>query len=751
MKKNTVVFMLILLLLPVFAFGEVIAIGDMVENETYSGSTLLMDGDTLHILRHSKTGETIITEYPDYTITDVVYTKHVRCYALQEDHTFLPCDKHCGTRIELDGIKGVCTSPDGHTYVVDDRYHLLQWTPDQDQPWQELASLDTTGLALKKEDDAVTNCLVVQDGHAYMSFDNETGTETTLYEFDCATGSRRSVCTMAWLRDVECASQGKILVCGNKTSGFAYHYLVDVKTGEMEKVQIELPEFMTDTVLTDDGWYVCGATSIYKVAFDETKTKLFALSGSYGRQMALDSQGKNLYVLQIDNQLAIYPLAQQTEVQQLRVVGDLSLLREVNGYVPSLADFNKGYGEVELVQASRPESFQEIAQALVLEDDSFDLMLLSVQQADMESLFDKGYYVSLSGFDSVKTFVTKMFPVYQEHCMWGDEIAALPVFTYNRTMLWNQDLWNSCEIPSVPQTWDEFFDCIEWLDAESYLDSYPLFSDNGSRYPDAYTRILQYLLNGHCASAAGDGEAFTWKDADLQRLLERLQALENVIRRNEAYAFSEDGFFYPEASLSVLESTSGNVLYSAGYGEEYSPLLLAMSANEDASLTASLTVLVVNPYGKHAELAAQLCAYIAQNPTPYQRCIFLQEGKEGIRTEDFAAWVEEWQKDMDEVTSAINDLDKDNTNALTALMDREVELQRLWMEKERKSWLVTQASAERYHACVPALWIRTRESADIVDNYGEKALEKFTEGTLSADELLNSLEKLLLTMRMEKQ
>lgn len=738
LKKVTAVFIVILLLLPTCALSEVIVIDDNLKStEMVMTQCLLMQGDTVHVL---------------WRVDDVEsYTVEYRCYALQKDHTFLPCERHCETTIGENGLTAISISPDGNTYIIDGQYQLLQWMPDQDSPWQMILKLDTSDLELISERYHPNDRFVVQDDHVYLFFTNETDTASTLFEYDCTTGARRKVCSMAWFNDVASGGQGKIYVCGSKTGGYGVHYLVDIKTGEMEKVPLELPEYWTDFVLKDGGWYIGGASSIFEGSFDGTTTKLFTHSGTTSLQMALDSRGENLYALQLDNRLAIYPVGQQTDVHQLRVAGDLSLLQETNGYIPALADFSKSYGEVELVQASHPQTFQEIAQALVLEDDSFDLMLLNVHQADMEALFSKGYYVNLSDADGVDAFMDKMYPVYQELCVWEEEIAALPIFTYNRAMLWNRELWDSCGIPTVPDTWDAFFDCIEWLDAEGYLDAYPLFSDTGSRYPDAYTRILQYLLNSHCAASAKRGETFTWKDADLQRLLERLQALEPVIRRNEAYTFKEDGFFYPEASLSTLEATGGKYISVPVYGEAYSPMLLAMTRDEDANLAATLTVLVVNPNGKNAALATQLCAYIAQHPIPYQRCIFLQEGAEGIRTEDFSAWEAEWQKEMDEVKAAADALESGNTAGLAALQEREHTLLAQWQEKDRTSWLVTPQSAEKYHTCVPALWIRTKESADIIDNYGEKVLRDFMEGSISAKEMLNSLEKLLFTMQMEKQ
>lgn len=758
MSRNTLLlkivitlFMVISLFLPIYAFGEEIIINDEVAaNESIDSEFLLMHEDEVHILRCSFTKEMRTTHYPDYSIDEPFYTYYYQCYSLQEDHTFVSCENHCESIFE-NGITAISCSPDGNTYLIDGQYQLFQWTPDQASPWKAITVLDTSGQGLYSERYSVENRFFVQDNHVYLWFANETDTSAALFDYDCTAMTRRKVCSMAWIMDVKPGVQGRIYLSGSKTGGYGDHYQVDIKTGEMEKVPLSLPEYWTGVVAKNGGWYIYGATSVFDGSPDGPTEKLFAHSGETSWQMAVDSRGENLYALQLDHRLAIYPVVKQTDVHQLRVAGDLSLLQETSGYIPALADFSKSYGEVELVQASQPQTFQEITQALVLEDDSFDLMLLNVHQADMEALFSKGYYVNLSDVDGVDAFMDKVYPVYQEYCVWGEEIAALPIFTYNRAMLWNRELWDSCGIPTVPDTWDTFFDCIEWLDAEGYLDAYPLFSDTGSRYPDAYTRILLYLLNSHCAASAKGGETFTWKDADLQRLLERLQALEPVIRRNDSYTFKEDGFLYPEASLSALESTGGKHISLPVYGEAYSPMLLAMKTDEEPNLTATLTVLVVNPNGKNAELATQLCAYIAQYPTPYQRCIFLQEGAEGIRTEDFSAWEAEWQKEMDEVKAAVNALESGNTAGLAALQEKELTLLAQWQEKDRTSWLVTPPSAEKYQTCVPALWIRTKDSADIIDNYGDKVLRDFVEGSISAKEMLNSLDKLLFTMQMEKQ
>lgn len=151
MNRNTsllriviTVFMAISLFLPTYALGEEIIIDDDVAtDESIHTELLLMRGDAVHILRYSSTMELRTTHYQDYSIDEPFYTHYYQCYALQEDHTFIPCENHCESICE-NGITAIFVSPDGNTYLIDGQYQLFQWTPDQASPWKVITMLDTS-------------------------------------------------------------------------------------------------------------------------------------------------------------------------------------------------------------------------------------------------------------------------------------------------------------------------------------------------------------------------------------------------------------------------------------------------------------------------------------------------------------------------------------------------------------------------------------------------------------------------------
>lgn len=735
------------LFVPLCALSEEIIIDDKLPpEERLNIRLLLMQGDTVHILQKSSTCEDVENDPEFYPI----YTYYHRCYALQPDNTVVPCDKHCETIFD-NGIGSISCSPDGNTYLIDAQYRLYQWTPDADSPWKMLITLDTSGLVLDRYESTTYDGFFVQDNHAYVRAENEFGTTATLYEYDCTTAERREISTLPKIGGVHPSDvPGKLYVQASRGGSYLLDYLMDIKTGKIEMINLGVSEMRTAVAVKEGGWYIYGNISVFEGTTEGEMKKLFTHSGRTCWNIVLDSRGEKLYALDTADRLVVYPVKQQTETHQLRVAGDLWGLREEKNCIPRLSEFSKTHGEIELLQAPNTDTFHKIAQAMLLKDDSFDMMMLSVSQSDLEAMFSKGYYTDLTGINGVEAYMDKVLPVYREHCLWDGKIVALPIMADNRAMLRNEELWETLQIPMVPETWDAFFDCIAWLDAEGLLEEYPLFADNGSRYPDAYNRIRLNLLDAYCASSARKGGVFTWKNAELQRLLERLVELKDAIQRNDAHTFVEDGFFYPEASTSSLVGTYKGVSYGVGYSDAYVPMHLAMAEGETPSLTTRLDVLVINPYSKNIDLVTQLCSYIVKNHTPYQRCVFLQEGREGIYDDEFAPWVEDWQKRLDEIEAAEAALDPNDEEGRIAWQEQREMLQFNRNVREEVYWNVTSKSAEWYHASIPALWVKTKKFTDI-SNYGEKAMQDFTEGTTSPGELLNSLENLLLTMRLEAQ
>lgn len=709
----------------------------------YSTRLMLQHGNVIHMITEKAV---------EYTDEDGYgYFHHITvasCHELGSDGEWHTCERGCLSimydpeREEHEWISyhDLFITPEGETYFLSEQYELFLWTPDGEQCWTQVAALDVTGI-----EEAERNCRVeciVQDGCLYCDFtvinpDNAYG---TTYCFRLDDGSRRK----CFAHDDFCiltnGYDGK-LVADTQMKGASRPgwFIVDTETGEYTlwiNGFKDIPLF-----LVSDGqgaWYYWGMQSIYRIDAQAKEEKLcdmpqtntathFVVCGGYAL-CVVGMQKQSLYAMPLVNK----------QTDKVVCVGETGW-RRVTDVFPDLFAFTTDE-HLEVVYEEYPKTFDDIAQALVMSNDTFDVMIMTTSRMDVAQLFQKGFYTDLSDDPAIAAYVSGLYPVWRDEVEKDGVICALPVTAEDsyQTMR-NADLWDELELGDVPQTYAELLDCIEMWYADGILKEYPLFEDIGADGAMAY--LTRKLLNEYMALCERQNRALVFRDEKLLSLLGRLESLRSALNDMDALNIRGEPIFDGNGNVS---NVTGKDKYP---NNSFTPVSFAVDGEEQVVTAARVTVLMINPYSRRKEEAVRLLSYMAQNPSGSNVCILMADEPEGILQEGYEEWYAARQKEI-ELTRRLMESAREEGD-MDGYALHEDQLNSLMDISDRAAWLISPEAAAMYYGIVPHLVPLHEDPCGLITTSGESAINGFIKGRIGAEEMTRRLDQILTMHRME--
>ena len=703
-------------------------------NDTY----MLRNGDTLHCLTISHDRE---NNFADLTSSVSVAAE---CFAL-EDGTLVPCQSHCADRFQGDFVfsllntpsestfYGMALSPQNQTYLIDYGYGVYQWVPQQAEPWQYLCTLDTSSFDFEY---AVGNVVFTADGDTlyicYPEYEDGNVLRGTVFAFSLSSGACEKLFTEPYLKAAYPVDETQMLIEGINprfaSMGLSAMYLYDLTTGE--KTLFSSSDVMNPVPDGRGGWYSISAGNWLCHFSSEggNGEKIAALpsnSSIWDCYVSLSEDRTTAYV--IDKQtgkLGIYPV-EADEAPELVMVGSLNEYKSRNNVLPNFAEFSASHNNADMTLSNQPATFADLAFALLSGSDTFDLMALELSWGNMDSLLEKGYFVDLSGNDSIAAYAQNLYPTWQQECVLDGKIVGVPVGMRTVwTFVVNLELWNEMDLGDLPRTYDELFDCIEEWDRMGVLDEVPLFEYHGT---SAFERLFNRIMIDFMGKCQREGRPVSFQDETLLYLLSRLEEVRPILEAHDAMNMAGDGLIFEGELTGIVRTGHFGKLEVTADNSTFEVLPLGLTEAEDCTESVIFTLLVINPKSQNKELAEAYLTYLAEHPTTWTRCCMLKDGPVGVREKGFEDLDEQYEQLAAELDEKIAAAMKEGDDAVLSRWEKE---KQTLNDNYLNQWEVRPNMAEMLYRMMPYFTPLTSDGYGFLINNCDDLTTMFLEGRL---------------------
>lgn len=735
--KLFLIIVVCLFLLPFCANGETLPVPDAYPD-------VLRDGDTLHVLWKNQT---------ELTVEDHSMPQHKienGCYRLQ-DGVLVACDRGCSSILgpnqaiyeygEYQIPRGFVITPQNITYAIAADASVYRWTPKEDQCWTYLCKLDMESLGDARiffEFYAGTESTL----YASLTWMNDEGMPSgTLYAFDLLTGKGQLLGTFPSIGNIAIGSDNTLLLQAKMESDSSLkRYVFDLNTMKARKLNDGTSKYGGSAFMPsrNGGWYTVGRGAIVHISQDGTETKICDIPASqYVQKISLSMDESTAYFA-ADGYLSIYRLQEkQPSRAALTIAGVLPLW--VGDTVADSADFCNEH-QADVIFSDILQREDALAQAMLLGDDTFDLMLIDLQDTDIAAFMQKGYAVDLSARREISAYMEQLYPVWTDACSWQGKVMAFPVAAIgHRGFEYNRIFWEEEALGDLPATYAELFDCIERWDAEGVLEVYSLFGTRES----SYERLLWRILLDYVAVSQRQDEQYTFHQEKLITLLQRLEEIKPILDRHDAMHVTGDPLIYADGEATRIKHRIPTI-----YTEDYVPLSLSLWSGEEPTEPVFLYVMMINPHSPRQELALDYLAYLAEHPTGWAQCVMMQGQPDGIQEGDSALAKKQHEDEMAELQAELEKAEEQRDWDMVAVWREEMNQVQ---QQFQLSWEIMPTMTDKLYAVTPYWAVLTREGYGFLERDAETSLAAYKAGRTTLSDFLKNLDNILQMKRMEQQ
>ena len=393
-------------------------------------------------------------------------------------------------------------------------------------------------------------------------------------------------------------------------------------------------------------------------------------------------------------------------------------------------------------------SAPDILPAMMSQDGSTDIYVLSFESQAFKALRSRGYLTDLGADQRIADSVNRMYPYLRDAVMADGKVIALPLQTEGRTIGIHTRTWELLggKEEELPKTWSQFFD---WLkeDVPGRLEG---TETKVTEYParEFCNCVREMLLKEYQVLMDSRGETdYVFNTPELRDLLTRLDGLDwSALKINEDDEYGSWDYENPP----LLEMYAGLSATSV-YDDEK---LLPLGFEEDGNviLPVQLYAAFVNPYSAHQEEAREFLTLALENLNTDMTYSFFADKTEAVRSPGMETYIEEEKKRVEEIKKELETAEGENKSML------EENLQ--WMQEnledmEKYSWLISAEQIEVFRKNTP--YLKVMGNYFLYDMFGTSDPEEAYQGwsfyynqdEKSPEEWLGSIDSKIQLIRKE--
>ena len=439
-------------------------------------------------------------------------------------------------------------------------------------------------------------------------------------------------------------------------------------------------------------------------------------------------------------------------------LSDMRRLTVLSGTLPHAlcTTYTKKYPAVSLTHIPSVITAEKLAEALLTQDDSIDIFTLRVDHA-YTTIKEKGFLADLSTSDNLNTQVALLAPEMQ--AVLKDSFGNVRAYPY-QLKVWRhgfrQGFWDlAFANQALPTSYEDMLSA--WLLWETqFAQTYPEIE-----FVEAfdYAHWCEKLLTAFAMQY--DDHPGSLPDFKSNSLRSQLKMLERIVaarRKNgtsinltpeEDMAWSGKASIYTSRMYDALQKPIMNGLGEGPqsfYDVPVTPetwVPFSFMAGDTHKTDAHLYVYVVNPYANNMKQALDFLesASLQESDPMLYEAIHLSSAKR-VENPAVRALIETQMEEKTLVEEAIRRSGDNNTHELELHLNRiNVQLEEL----EAQRWIVSDADIERSRE-LPRLDFHENslligDSGNSVQNIIRNFCERYAQGQMSLDELINEVDR----------
>jgi len=384
--------------------------------------------------------------------------------------------------------------------------------------------------------------------------------------------------------------------------------------------------------------------------------------------------------------------------------------------------------------------------------DAADLYTVSPSDSHYIPLRDKGFFADLSRSEKLLSFVQGMYPNMTRDVLVDGKLWALPVQlsastqgyyprAFEKVGLTEADVPASLEgLLDFIQRWhDDFF--YDWEEMQLFEYAWDLRS-----------QLFSQIFTLQITAAEAAGETLTFNTPEIRQLLGRLETMASV---------------FDVVAPMPEETASGVIVYASDYVEDgalftdyadflptmYSawdgapkPMFLSLAEGDEPILSASMSMLCLNPYSPNADIALELLEYIAEHlPQDFLTAVRpdCNDPIELSYYEDNRLSIEQTLTEYRARLETAEDAEKAHLTDIIDMLEEEL------VAIEENRWAFSEDDIAAYREIAPMISIPTMSLFSGDANEAATLMQRYLDRQISADQFIREFDRIILMMQME--
>lgn len=451
--------------------------------------------------------------------------------------------------------------------------------------------------------------------------------------------------------------------------------------------------------------------------------------------------------------MAVQLSASFSEDQEAIVIGDVGMEDAV------ITRFREQHPEVQVITRTLDFRYSpaDIVQAIRSGDQSVDIYLVRTNDLGYRAMLEKGFCADLSGDAELMRQVADMPEQIASALMSDGKLLAIPysaVFS-GIPLGCSQRALDAMglSMDDVPTNLDELLDAlILWLE-DGRMDQIWL-SDSHSDERSLYGIVV----NSYNCLRRNDSGYVDLSEPGFRDIMLKYDRVEKLLQTRERpdddapALLSQKGLSY-FLSLQLWNYAPlgmGDPI-SLNEAAQWQMLELSLYPDEEAFISLSLDVAVVNPLSPNREEAIAILGYMLSELPPQDAIYFWPERAVPVETENYIRLMESCNTRIAKLNQRLesNELSLSERELLENELADELQIAAM-LEEDR--WLVTEEAIELYRAVKERLTVTSSDMMSVIWTEGGLSIEsRYFDGQATIEQLIETFANLSRSVIMENQ
>lgn len=479
------------------------------------------------------------------------------------------------------------------------------------------------------------------------------------------------------------------------------------------------------------------------IATGETQISAYTGEGMYGNRSSSSVQyADGYYVARSYSDIIVYEL----DSENLKN-GALTIFGEFGSKAHN--SFVKNHPNIPVdVSSEYTNDIETLTQAMVSENQTYDVLKLMLGYMPVERLQKKGYCADLSGYPGLVERISNMYPQYADAMMVDGKLYGVPVEMTAQCFGVNMEKWEELGLTEeeLPKSFMDVYEfAANWV--YDYGEDHPdivLFD-----YGNTSQILFSLMLSQYMAHCQYTGESLRFDTELFKKLTNAIGEIdfEEISALNDA----DEGSYWNQDALFSLAQVVG---YLRNTDENIRQIYLSLDNETEPFIAGSVSVLIVNPKTTRMDQAvAYLENYLDNLDENSGNITLYPDHNEPVVNDFIVKQMEEIEKTIASDKELLNTVDADKK---AEIEDRIKQNEDALVVMEEQRYAVSAERIKDYRDNVaPLVFVQKQNVLYGADsaalNEVNSLLMQYLEGAISCDQMVKSLDQRIKLMELEDE